>query len=435
MTTKELARLIARDQESKDVEFKGSMAWDESDKRACCEIVKDILAMANTGGGAIIVGVEEHTDRVPRYAVEGGLTEAQLSSFEATRLNNFVRRYADPPVNTALRPHLIDGRRLVEIGVPDFPNVPHVCTRDFPEVLRDFTLYVRTDATESAPIRSSGDMHVLIEHATRKREGAIAEAVRRVLAAGSATPAPSAEDEFAAQIEQCEESFARKRPWEPGSAHGYRGAYFHPATFSSARWSLPAVAEALEHGQLNITGMPWLVVDPRVSAPAAIQDGYSAQYQDTDLTGSDFYYYWEARQSGLLFHREAMWEDGDPRQRIVGVHMDARALLLYLGQAILVMDRVYEGLGLDAEPVTLAVSVVGARDRTLSNETRTLLPIYKSAIERIDVRRTEPLAVWRGGTARIAAEMAAEVFWRFNWRDPPTDYHEGWVGDALARRL
>ena len=56
---RQLIDILRRGHESKDLDYKGPMLWDESDKKACCEVVKDILGMANTLGGFIVVGVSE----------------------------------------------------------------------------------------------------------------------------------------------------------------------------------------------------------------------------------------------------------------------------------------------------------------------------------------------------------------------------------------
>ena len=51
--------ILRRGFESKEFDYKGPCVWDKGDKKACCEIVKDILATANTKGGFIVVGVDE----------------------------------------------------------------------------------------------------------------------------------------------------------------------------------------------------------------------------------------------------------------------------------------------------------------------------------------------------------------------------------------
>ena len=140
--------ILRRGFESKELDYKRACAWSENDKKACCELVKDILAIANTKGGFIVVGVEE----TPTGYNWNGLSEQQCKSFETSRLNQFVQNYADPPINTHVIKHVSQASTFVIIEIPRFPDTPHVCQKDFPSVLAAGSLYVRTDNHESAPI-------------------------------------------------------------------------------------------------------------------------------------------------------------------------------------------------------------------------------------------------------------------------------------------
>jgi len=131
-------------------DYKAATVWDEKDKKACCEFVKDILAMANTQGGFIAVGVSEQSGGF----TFDGLTDTQADSFETSRLNRFLQNYTEPPINTLLRKIAHDGKSFVLIEVPPFPSTPHICQKEYPGTLTAPTLYVRTDNNESAPVRS-----------------------------------------------------------------------------------------------------------------------------------------------------------------------------------------------------------------------------------------------------------------------------------------
>jgi len=146
--SQDLENLILRPYESKELDFKGPMAWNGDDKKSCCEIVKDILAMANTKGGFIVIGVEDTKGGFNRI----GLTPEQNASFQSEEINRFVQRYAEPPINTTLSKIEYDGKPFVIISIPQFSNIPHICKTDYPGVLTKPTLYVRTDNNESAPI-------------------------------------------------------------------------------------------------------------------------------------------------------------------------------------------------------------------------------------------------------------------------------------------
>ena len=74
----ELIAILLRGHESKDFDYKSAAEWDEKDKKACCELVKDILAMANTLGGFIVIGVSESASG---FSFDG-VTPAQAKTFD-----------------------------------------------------------------------------------------------------------------------------------------------------------------------------------------------------------------------------------------------------------------------------------------------------------------------------------------------------------------
>jgi len=158
-----LKEILLRSFESKDLDYKGPCQWDEKDKKACCEIVKDILAMANTLGGYIVIGVSEKDGGFEW----DGLTTEQAKSFETSRINRFLQNYSDPPINTLLKKVDHHTKTFAIIEVPRFSDTPHICQKNFPLVLSSPALYVRTDTNESAPLKSSSDFRSIVEQAIR----------------------------------------------------------------------------------------------------------------------------------------------------------------------------------------------------------------------------------------------------------------------------
>ena len=76
-------------------------------------LVKTIVAMANTVGGRIILR---------------SVTEVPLKTFDSARLDDLVRKYAEPPVRGITS--MTDGGEVV-IEVPESTRKPHVFTCDF----------------------------------------------------------------------------------------------------------------------------------------------------------------------------------------------------------------------------------------------------------------------------------------------------------------
>jgi hypothetical protein len=75
---------IEAKKEKRSVDFKAS--FDPHDHGACCEVIKDIAAMANSGGGVLIVGVNDNGT-----ANTGDLSA--LLSFDVSNLTNKIHSF------------------------------------------------------------------------------------------------------------------------------------------------------------------------------------------------------------------------------------------------------------------------------------------------------------------------------------------------------
>ncbi len=173
----DLKQIIMRGYESKTIDDKGPSKWEEGDKKACCEIVKDILALSNSGGGYIVIGVAEKDGKFQFI----GLSVEELRSFETSRINRFLQNYVDPPINCIVVKEQVNEHTFVVIEVPGFMETPHLCQKEFPGVLKPSGLYVRTNNNESALVQSSADFRKVIERAVRNKQDELLESIRAVL--------------------------------------------------------------------------------------------------------------------------------------------------------------------------------------------------------------------------------------------------------------
>lgn len=146
-------------EEADDLDWKTKLPAHKDLMRS--DIVKDIAAMANSGGGMLVYGVDEDERAATRRVHAGDVDEG----YERT-----VRRVAytaiTPPV-TGLSIHVLgpEDRRVVAVVVPDSADAPHLVFRN-----QDF----------SAPLRNHSDTEWMrereIEAAYRARFTALADA-------------------------------------------------------------------------------------------------------------------------------------------------------------------------------------------------------------------------------------------------------------------
>lgn len=426
-----LLRILFRGYESKDLDYKAACKWDETDKKSRCELVKDILAMANSTGGYLVIGVSENTSG-PGYE---GLTDEQAGSFDSTKINSFVQTYADPPINTHVRKVRHDERTYVVIEVPQFLDTPHICQKDFPSVLSDRTLYVRTDNNESAPIRSSADFRAIIERSIRNRADTLLQSIRLILTGGSHALHDAASiDRAAKQLENADAAFDEQNPLPDKDFDFYVRSAFVPERFSEKRFSIQQLKDAAFRAQIDFTGWPFLFIHVnRADVLSTFQDGLQTLIYTDDFFGGKILDFWRLYESGVFYKKELPHEAYPPTQH-PGVAIFP-PLARHFGLAIDCLLRLYDGLLEPTEAVTLRVTITGTKGRTLVSGTDALpfRPKHISQIPQIDVEQKHSLLEWKAGLQDFATEMMAEVQVRFNWMAPDTEATRRMLAQMFSR--
>jgi len=433
---RQLIDILHRGHESKDLDYKGPIQWDEGDKKACCEIVKDVFGMANTFGGFIVIGVSE--------GVQGfswdGLSADQLKTFETSRLNRFLQAYADPPINTLLRKVDDDGKSYVIIEVPNFPDTPHICQKDYPDVLKAAALYVRTDNNETAPIRSSADFRIVLERAVRNRGDTLLSAFRSILKTGSTeTTIQSAEDQFEAQMAGADARFEEVNPLKGDLGIGYFRSSFSPETFSASRFGLEQLRDAAKRGAVILRGWQFLYLNPSQSAQTYIvQDGLETFLATKDFVGQDLIIFWRLLQSGLFYQRTTMRPNslqvGSELNRSV---LDFREVAVYVAEAINCLTRLYDGLLTDEDNVSFRLALMGTQNRLLVSSWPMTMPLwddYTCRMPTVVVGRMHTLLDWRVGMIEHSIDISKEVYLKFNWLDPNVESARVAIEKMFARR-
>ena len=103
--------IIYRGVESDELDYKAAQNWLQLPRSGKAKFVRHCLAMANTKGGYVVVGVGEDASGQP--AVFTGLTPEEAQSFDPTAVGSFINRYADPQIDFTLERPVVDGKRYV----------------------------------------------------------------------------------------------------------------------------------------------------------------------------------------------------------------------------------------------------------------------------------------------------------------------------------
>jgi hypothetical protein len=428
--------VIRQAYEARDVDYKAPAAWNETeDKKVCCEIVKDVLAMANSRGGFIVIGVEEPlADGAYRYT---GLTSEQLRSWETTRVNQFVQRYADPPVNTTLQRVEDDGKWYVVISVPVFSDVPHMCRQDFPSTLQRFTLYVRTANNASAPLGSAADFSVVIEQAVRTRSNQLLESMRSVLVGASIMPTLTDDERFRQQLAEVEQEAPTEGPDGWPASQAYREATWWPARFISERFSLDQLQAAVAQAHILYRGWPFLYYRHSGEGLSVLRDGLGMTVHFHSFAPRYTFDHWQVRQSGLFYQRVLAAEEGEV-MKAEGRWLWFDELTVYVAEAVDCLGRLYNALGVADEDVTLRVRMTDTQGRVLQNSSPTrgaALGNYTCPLPELSRTKTYSVEEWRAGRVDHAAEITRELLQRCGWLDPPLQGLRTMIERHFERRM
>ena len=337
-----------------------------------------------------------------------------LATWETARINNFLQKYADPPINTRIRRFAENSKTFVAIDVPPFPNVPHLCVKDYPRELIKFALYVRTANNESAPIGSSADFSAIIEQAVRNRSDQLLASFRTILVGAITTPTLSTRQQFEQQLAQVKERAASSYPGDWPRYTGFREAAWWPSEFSAERFPLGALEPAAQHAHVLYRGWPFLWYQPSSSPPQALQDGIEVVVPTT-LRYSRYFDYWQLRQSGIFYQYSLMHEEYQAELRGLDPYVDILETAIYVAEAVDCLGRLCNALGIRDEDITLRLRLLGVQGRALTMMRGLLNARYQTALPETHYEATRPVEDWTAGRVDLATEVTRELLLRFNW--------------------
>jgi hypothetical protein len=166
METEQLVTAMQAGHEVRGIEWKGEL--DFAEKASIAKVSRAMIGMANSrNGGSVVLGIDD-TDPA---SMGPGLSAKALESwanFDEVSAN--LHKYADPPLIFSLKRHDFDnGKSVVELIVREFSEVPVLCKKTFPEILREGACYVRTyRQAETTEIPTQTEMRELIDLAVEK---------------------------------------------------------------------------------------------------------------------------------------------------------------------------------------------------------------------------------------------------------------------------
>jgi hypothetical protein len=147
VTAEEVEAALSSGYELRGFELKGP--GPRTDAHLFAKVTRAALSMGNLrDGGHVIIGID---DLDPR-AMLPGLEAVDLASWLAyDDLARKLAEYVDPPLRFDLASvNLPTGVTVAVIQVSEFLDIPHLCAKDYPKVLRKGALYALRAAPKGA---------------------------------------------------------------------------------------------------------------------------------------------------------------------------------------------------------------------------------------------------------------------------------------------
>lgn len=145
--------------ETPEIDYKENV--NINDKNEAARLAKDIIAMANYGGGKIVLGVKEKS---PGIFEAKGLPENDLEKFEITKLNKSLRQFFDPHINICSRIVVDGGKCYIFIEVPKAgKNIILVKRQNENAGLYPGRIYCRNSSCESSEIQNYSELRRLLD--------------------------------------------------------------------------------------------------------------------------------------------------------------------------------------------------------------------------------------------------------------------------------
>lgn len=239
-----LEELVKRGVESEVLDYKSAMNWNLMSRPARAKIIRHCLAMANTKGGSVVIGVGE--DQSGHPSDYQGLSDEEVHSFDPSTVGAFINRYVDPPIDFTIERPEIDGKRYAIFMIRPFKHLPHVCSQNVDNELQQGAFYIRTPDASSRIAYRAIEMQSIIQRALRNQREALGRMLRGILYETRTANDPAAgAGEFAAVMETARLFFNRRRqmPEQPSIQAEFAVI---PQSFDAERFTLTEIRNAVE---------------------------------------------------------------------------------------------------------------------------------------------------------------------------------------------
>ena len=338
--------IVKRGVESDELDYKAAQNWNKLSRTGRAKFARHCMALANTKGGYVVVGVGEDAGGKP--AVFTGLTEEELQSFDPTEIGTFVNRFSDPQVEFTLERPVVDGKQYVVFAIKRFSQLPHVCTGSCEHELQQGVFYIRTADASSRPAYRASEVHALIQRAMRNQRELLGRMLRGLLYENhTAVPVNEDQSRFQEELSHSRQLFAKLFKGKSQSLQAE--LVITPDRYAAERFTLSEVRNAAEESCGT-------AADSQFISPADLRDAY---FTNVSLRHGDENDFWQIFRTGQFHFRSVLPNDLEDL-------ISYDSLCDFASDAVNFCAQLYGTLGFSDQLLRLDVSLYNSENRRLN---------------------------------------------------------------------
>jgi hypothetical protein len=376
--------LLAYPREDLGTELK---SWlDLSNESNKANLAQAMLALANYGGGYIIIGFAENggtwIPATPR--------PANLDMYNQDIVNGIVQGYAEPPFHCSVyhQAHPQTGETYPIIVVPGESKVPIRAKKDGPnkEHVKQFSYYIRRPGPKSETPQSAQEWDELIGRCVRSSKQDLIEDFRRILLGfGTSVQLPSPQGTLVQTSNPQEETSQRFDQWISDSRKRWEALVAEklfneqPSRYSQGTWTASYVIDAqikeqglgpfleiLRNVQGHETGWPvWWVPNRSEIAPYPNSGLIECWLKESSFAGPAHSDFWRASPKGMMFLLRGYQEDEEPQ--LAGKIFDVTLPIWRVAECLLHAQRLAKAFDIDSATIIFQLSWSGLSNRILKS--------------------------------------------------------------------
>ncbi|UDQ98537.1 ATP-binding protein [Lentisphaerota bacterium WC36G] len=396
--------VVYRGIESEEIDYKAAQNWTKLKRSGKAKFVRHCLALANTKGGYIVVGVGENKAGKPvEYT---GLTEEESHSFDPSIIGSFINNYTDPAIDFTIERPIVEEKRYVIFVVRRFNDIPHVCSSHCEDELQQGGFYIRTAEAASRLAFRASEVHALIQRSLRNQRQTLGRMLRGILYENDDVNFKDSDNLFKEQRIATRELLLRKK--NISVKENNRICFeltVSPAKFQERRFTVSEIKRALDEALVFYPDANFINGD----------DLRNSFFTNTAIRmiSNRHAKGWQAFKSGY-FHYISYFHDGVKSLKY-------QHLIKFFTAAVYFISEYYTILGFDTEELNITVKyhnieniALGGIGKVKQNSEEN---IYSCKIPEIDVKMQRTAPDLDSGIVQHAARIIRDVCERFNLPD------------------